>query len=564
MTESSTTAAGTEPGGTEPGSTGSADGGPGGGGPGSTVTYDVVVIGAGAVGENAADRAGRRGLSVAVVERELVGGECSYWACMPSKALLRPGAVLAAARAVPGAAEVVAGRPDPAAVLARRDVFTSHWDDHGQVGWLDSVGIALLRGDARFTGPRELLVTDEAGATTRVLARHAVVVATGSEPSTPPVDGLALVAPWTSREATAVEDVPGHLVVLGGGVVGVEMAVAYRDLGAEVTLLVRGDRVLAGAEPFVGEEVAAGLRDLGVDLRFGTEATAARRDEHGVHLTVTGPQGADEVHADEVLVATGRRPRTHDLGLDLLGLTPGQPLAVDDALAVTGVEGGWLYAVGDVTGRTATTHQGKYDARVVGDVVAARYAAEGTGGRASGAGADGPGPDGAGSDDAGSDGAGSDGAEGVAEDPWGERTAGTSAEAAEREAGPWSRYRAGADAAAVPQVVFARPEAAWVGRTEQQARAAGLDVRTVRYAIGQVAGASVAADGYAGTAQIVVDRARGTIVGATFTGPDAAELLHAATIAVVGEVPLTRLWHAVPAYPTVSEVWLRLLETAGL
>jgi dihydrolipoamide dehydrogenase len=222
------------------------------------------------------------------------------------------------------------------------------------------------------------------------------------------------------------------------------------------------------------------------------------------------------VHADEVLVATGRRPRTTDLGLEVLGLEPGAALAVDDALQVPGVDGGWLFAVGDVTGRTATTHQGKYDARVAGDVVAARYSG----------------------DDA--------------------------AAGSETGARPWTRYRASADAGAVPQVVFTRPEVAWVGRTEREARDAGIDVRTVQYAIGSVAGASVAADGYAGTAQLVLDDARGVIVGATFTGPDAAELLHAATVAVVGEVPLDRLWHAVPAYPTVSEVWLRLLETAGL
>jgi dihydrolipoamide dehydrogenase len=237
------------------------------------------------------------------------------------------------------------------------------------------------------------------------------------------------------------------------------------------------------------------------------------RDEHGVHLTLAD---GSRVDADELLVATGRTPRTAELGVDVLGLTPGEPLAVDDALQVTGVEGGWLFAAGDVTGRTATTHQGKYDARVVGDVVAARFS----------------------------------GADGAVE--------------RERSAGPWSRYRASADHVAVPQVVFSRPEVAWVGRTEREARDAGFDVRTVRYAIGSVAGAAVAADGYAGTAQLVLDEARGTVVGATFTGPDAAELLQAATIAVVGEVPLDRLWHAVPAYPTVSEVWLRLLETAGL
>jgi dihydrolipoamide dehydrogenase len=483
-----------------------------------TVTYDVVVVGAGAVGENAADRAGRLGLSVLVVEHELVGGECSYWACMPSKALLRPGAVLAAARAVPGAAELVRGDLDPVAVLARRDEFTSHWDDHGQVEWLDSAGIALLRGTARFTGPKELLVESDEG-DTHVIARHAIVVATGSEPVVPGVPGLAEAQPWTSREATAVKDVPARLAILGGGVVGVEMAVAYRDLGAEVTLLVRGDRLLTGAEPFAAEEVAAGLRDLGVDLRFGTTTTRVSRDERGVQLTVEGPQGTDEVHADEVLVATGRRPRTTDLGLDVIGLEPGAPVAVDDALQATGVADGWLFAVGDVTGRTATTHQGKYDARVVGDVVAARFS---TGESADGA------------------------------------------AAAERGAAAWSRYRASADHVAVPQVVFTRPEVAYVGRSEEQARDAGLRVRAVSYPIGSVAGASVAADGYSGTAQLVLDEDRGVVVGATFTGPDAAELLQAATIAITGEVPLDRLWHAVPAYPTVSEVWLRLLETAGL
>lgn len=501
--------------------------------------YDVVVIGGGAVGENAADRAHRDGLSVVVVEEELVGGECSYWACMPSKALLRPGAVLAAARAVPGAAQAVTGTVDVAATLARRDEFTSHWDDHGQVEWLEGAGLALLRGRARFTGPRELVLTDGDGQEQLVRARYAVVVATGSEPVVP--DALAGVRPWTSREVTSAEQLPGTLVVVGGGVVAVEMAVAYTDLGVRVTMLVRGTRVLPRAEPFAGDEVGQSLADLGVDVRYEAEAVSAARDEQGVHLVL---RDGTRVDADEVLVATGRAPRTAELGVDVLGLAPGEPLVVDDALEVTGVGGGWLFAAGDVTGRTATTHQGKYDARVVGDVVAARFSALAR------AGAGDP-PEGA---------QGTDGAAGAQP---GADADGSAAER-ERTAAPWSRYRASADHAAVPQVVFGRPEVAWVGRTEREAREAGLDVRTVRYAIGSVAGAAVAADGYAGTAQLVLDEQRGTVVGATFTGPDAAELLHAATVAVVGEVPLDRLWHAVPAYPTVSEVWLRLLETAGL
>jgi pyruvate/2-oxoglutarate dehydrogenase complex dihydrolipoamide dehydrogenase (E3) component len=486
--------------------------------------FDVVVVGGGAVGENVADRAGRTGLSVALVEHALVGGECSYWACMPSKALLRPGAALAAARGVPGAATAVTGDVDVAAAFARRDAVTHQWDDSSQVEWVENTGIALVRGHARFTGPRTLDVDG-----TTVTARRAVVVATGSAPVIPDVDGLAALQPWTSREATSAQQVPARLAVLGGGVVGVEMATAFADFGSAVTLLVRGDRLLAGAEQLAAEAVADALAGLGVTVLFGTEASGVRREADGVHLALGS--GVPDLVVDEVLVATGRRPRTTELGLESLGLEPGEKLAVDDALQVTGVDGGWLFAAGDVTGRTATTHQGKYDARVVGDVIAARFDP-----RASSA----------------------DSPEGA--------TAGDTALSAddERAAGPWSRYRATADLASVPQVVFTRPEVAWVGLTEAAARKKGLDVRVVDYDLANVAGASVLAQDYAGQARIVVDDARGVIVGATFVGPDVAEMLQAATIAVVGEVPLERLWHAVPAYPTVSEVWLRLLETAGL
>ncbi len=473
-----------------------------------TRTYDVLVLGAGAAGENAADRAARGGLSVVVVESELVGGECSYWACMPSKALLRPGQVLAAARGVGGAADAVTGELDVDAVLDRRDSFASDWDDSGQVHWLAGAGLDLVRGRARFTAERIVEVAQEDGSVT-LRARHAVVVATGSEAVIPDIDGLADAAPWTSREATSAQHVPDSLIILGGGVVGVEMATAYADLGAGVTLVHRGDRVLSAAEPFAGEAVAAALRELGVDLELGAEVVRVARDDGGVEVEL----GSGVVlRAAELLVATGRRPRTMDLGLDTIGLTPGDPLAVDDQLQVTGVPGGWLYAVGDVTGRVHTTHQGKYDARVAGDVIAARF----------GRGGDGSPPD----------------------------------------AVPFSRYAASADHGAVPQVVFTRPEVAWVGLTEAAAREAGVDVRLVDVPLSSVGGTALHGDGADGQVRLVVDADRGVLLGATFVGPDVAELLHAATIAVVGEVPLDRLWHAVPAYPTMSEVWLRLLESA--
>jgi pyruvate/2-oxoglutarate dehydrogenase complex dihydrolipoamide dehydrogenase (E3) component len=493
-------------------------------------TYDVIVIGGGPVGENAADRASRTGLSVAVVEAELVGGECSYWACIPSKTLLRPGAALAAARAVPG----VTASPalDPAPILARRDEIVGDWDDSGQVQWLDGVGIALVRGLGRLVGPRLVEVSpedpdadvDDLPATRLLAARHAVIVATGSVPVLPDTPGLAEIDPWSSREATSVQDVPTSLVVLGGGVVGVEMATAFADLGAQVTLLSRG-RLLGRTEPFASEAVAAGLGAIGVDVRLGVSVTKATPlPDGGARLAYDGPHGKGSVAGARVLVATGRVPRTADLGVEAVGLEPGTALAVDDQLQVEGVEGGWLFACGDVTGRAATTHQGKYEGRVVGDVVAARF------GR----------PRARGASEADAAGAG------------GEAPA------------PWSRYAATADHGAKTQVVFSRPEVASVGLTEAEAKKAGLPVRAVSCPLGAVSGAVLMAPDYEGRAQIVVDTDRRVIVGATFVGPDAAEMLHAATIAVVGQVPLERLWHAVPAYPTVSEIWLRLLETYGL
>ncbi|PZR55169.1 pyridine nucleotide-disulfide oxidoreductase [Xylanimonas oleitrophica] len=516
-------------------------------------TYDVVVVGGGPVGENAADRAGRTGLSVALVEGELVGGECSYWACMPSKALLRPGAALAAAAQVPGLQGTLQGvHVDADAVLAWRDQVTSDWDDTGQVGWLESAGITLVRGHARLAGERLVRVeapevgapspdgvVDDAAtrsadrARTRLLrARRAVVVATGSVPVLPDVPGLAEAAPWSSREATGADRAPASLVIVGGGVVATEMATAYADLGSHVTLLARSG-LLSAAEPFAGELVGQALRDAGVDVRLGVEVRRVDRAAPGEPVTVTfaareGEPREEQVEAEEILVATGRVARTSDLGVDAVGLEPGQPLAVDDTMAVldvaAGSEGPWLFACGDVTGRTQTTHQGKYQGRVAGDVIAARFG---------------------------------DGRDGVP-------TAGETPPAAGHEARPWSRYAATADAVAATQVVFTRPQVAWVGPTERTAREQGLHVRAVSYELGDVAGATVTSPGYAGRAQVLVDVERRIVVGATFVGPDAGEMLHAATVAVVGQVPLERLWHAVPAYPTVSEVWLRFLESYGL
>ncbi|MEV1080209.1 NAD(P)/FAD-dependent oxidoreductase [Streptomyces sp. NPDC050211] len=464
--------------------------------------YDVVVLGAGPVGENVADRTRAAGLATAVVESELVGGECSYWACMPSKALLRPVIAQADARRLAGLKQSVQGPLDTAAVLARRDEFTSHWKDDGQVQWIDGIGADLYRGHGRLTGPCEVTVTGPDGEQHVLTARHAVVVATGSRALVPDLPGLADVGPWTSREATSAKAAPGRLIVVGGGVVATEMAAAWQALGSQVTLLVRGKGLLNRMEPFAGELVGDGLAEAGVDVRTGTSLASVTR-ENGTVVAVT--EAGDRIEGDEILFATGRAPRTDDIGLDTVGLEPGSWLPVDDSLRVTGSE--WLYAVGDVNHRALLTHQGKYQARIAGAAIAAR-------------------------------------ASGV---PL-------------LESDPWGAHAATADHAAVPQVVFTDPEAAAVGLSLAEAEQAGHRVRAVDVELSSVAGAGLYADGYRGRARMVVDLEREILLGVTFVGPGVGELIHSATIAVAGQVPIGRLWHAVPSYPTISEIWLRLLE----
>lgn len=463
--------------------------------------YDVVIIGAGAVAENVADRAVQGGLTAVLIESELVGGECSYWACIPSKTLIRSGMALRAARRVGGAREAITGELDVAEVFARRNSFTHDWDDESQVKWVEGAGIALVRGHGRLSGVKEVTVTTADGSTQVLTAKHAVVVSTGSDPLIPDIDGLADARPWTPREATSAKTAPASLAIIGGGVVAVEMATAYASFGTTVTVLARSG-LLRDQEDFAGEMVTAGLRGLGVDIRTAAP-TRVERTAEGVALQV----GDEVIVAEEVLVATGRKPRTTDLGLESIGLTPGDWLTVDDSMLVRDTD--WLYATGDVNHRALLTHQGKYQARAAGDVIAARALGKPV------------------------------------------------------DAAPWGAHVATADHQAVPQVTFSEPEVASAGLTSRAAREAGYDIRVVDYNIGWVAGASVHADDYEGTARMVVDEQRKVILGVTFVGQDVSELIQAATVAIVGEVPIDRLWHAVPAYPTINEVWLRLLEGYG-
>jgi pyruvate/2-oxoglutarate dehydrogenase complex dihydrolipoamide dehydrogenase (E3) component len=454
-------------------------------------SFDVVVIGAGPAGEVAAGRLGQHGLEVAIVEDRLVGGECSYWACMPSKALLRPYEALAELRRIPGAAQAATGELDVPAALARRDEIIHDLDDSVQLPWLESRGVTLFRGRGRLTGERRVAVGDE-----QLEARRAVILAPGSLPLFPPIDGLdGIEGAWTNREATTAKQIPERLLIVGGGVVGVEMAQAFQTLGSQVALVEGERRLLPREEEYACAQVTEALASYGVDIRTGQKATKVA--QRGGTIIVTTSDGAT-VDGDVLLVALGRRPPTDDLGVDAVGLTPGEHVKVDSRMRVPGAP--WLYAIGDVNGRALFTHMGKYQGRLAADCIL------------------------------GHDHAISHGAD-----------------------GPLS-----------PRVIFTDPQVAAVGHTTDSARRAGLELDVYDTETSGNAGGSYYGRNAPGTTRFLVDRERRILVGCTITGSEVADFLHAATIAVVGEVPLERLRHAVPAFPTRSEIWLQLLEQAGV
>jgi dihydrolipoamide dehydrogenase len=439
----------------------------------------------------AAGRLGGAGHSVAIVEDRLVGGECSFWACMPSKGLLRPYEALAEALRIPGAREAITGSLDVQAVLDRRDEIIHDLDDSVQLPWLEDRGIALLRGAGVLTGERRVRVGNE-----DLEADLAVIVATGSLPAMPPIEGLnAIDDAWTNREATTAKAIPERLVIMGGGVVGVELSQAFQTLGSQVTLIEGERRLLPREEEYACAQVTEALTGYGVDIRTGQRA--ARVEERDGTVVVTTDDGGT-AEGDTLLVALGRVPQTQGLGLETVGLPDDRPIHVNARMQVEGVP--WLYAIGDVNGRALFTHMGKYQGRIAADHIMGRD----------------------------------------------------------------TSISHGADGPLSPRVIFTEPQVAAVGHTTDTADAGGLVVDVVETSTSGNAGGSFYGRNAPGTSRLLIDRERRVVVGATITGAEVAESLHAATIAVIGEVPLDDLWHAVPSFPTRSELWLRLLEAYGL
>jgi pyruvate/2-oxoglutarate dehydrogenase complex dihydrolipoamide dehydrogenase (E3) component len=440
-------------------------------------SVDVVVLGLGPGGEDLAARLAGAGLDVVGVERELVGGECPYWGCIPSKMVIRAAGTLAEGRRVAEMAGSADVHPDFSRVATRiRDEATDDWNDEVAAERLEKSGATLVRGVGRITGRAQVSVGEHV-----LNVSRAIVLATGTEPVTPPVSGLDGLPYWTNREALENTAAPASLLVLGGGAIGLELAQAYARFGTHVTVVEAGERLLAMEEPEAGELLADVLVRDGLSLYVGARAEHASHDGERFALRIDDGR---EITAERLLVATGRRPGVHDIGLDLIGLDPDERLDVDEHLRVRGTTGGVaVLAIGDVAGKGAFTHVAMYHSTIAARTIL---------------GEDGP----------------------------------------------------GAEYSALPRVTFTDPEVGAVGMTEQQAREAGLEVRTGTAQVPSTARGWIHQAGNDGFIKLVADADRAVLVGATSAGPSGGEVMGALAVAVRAAVPISTLRHSMYAYPT--------------
>jgi pyruvate/2-oxoglutarate dehydrogenase complex dihydrolipoamide dehydrogenase (E3) component len=446
---------------------------------------DVVVIGMGPGGESAASRLVAAGLAVVGIEERLVGGECPYYGCIPSKMIIRASNVVAEARRVGALAGTSSVHPDFSMVARRiRDEATDDWNDAVAVRRFTDAGGVFRRGHGRLTGPRTVSVGEE-----EFVARRAVILNTGTAPAVPPIEGLADTPYWTNRDILRAVEAPRSLAVIGGGAIGAELAQAFSRFGTVVTVLEAGSRILGPEEPEAADLIAGVFADEGIDVRTGVAVEAVRHDGSQFELSVAG----EALRAERVLVAAGRRPNLPDIGLERLGIDPGsRHLDPDDTMRVA--EG--VYAIGDIVGRGAFTHMSMYQA----DVAVRNILGD-------------------------------------------------------------KDYRA--EYHAVPRVTFTDPEVGSVGMTAEQARRAGLDVRTGSAPVPESTRGWIHRVGNQGFVMLVADADAGILVGATSVGPTGGEVLSALTLAVSERIPLARLRRMIDAYPTFHRTISAALDALG-